>query len=81
MRGIRRSGMRPKLAAHLRTPSKKAHLNRSKEEREREHAATDAWAERERAKEPERMAAAEAAAQEARRIARLARQREEEGWS
>lgn len=48
MSGIRRSGNRPKLAKHLRKTSEKAHLNRTKEDRDREHAATDAWAERQR---------------------------------
>lgn len=46
--GIKRSGNRPKTAAHLRSPQKKAHVNRTAEEREREHTATDAWAARRR---------------------------------
>ena len=66
MSGIKRSANRPKTAAHLRGPSQKAHVNRTKEERDRDHAVSDAWAERERAKENERIAG-EIAAREAQR--------------
>jgi hypothetical protein len=56
--GIKRSGNRPKLAKHLRSPQEKIFVNRTKEERDREHAVTDAWAERERLNEGARVAAA-----------------------
>jgi hypothetical protein len=58
MSGIRRSANRPKLAKHLRNPSaQKVHTNRTTEERERDHLASNVWAERERAKELIRVAA------------------------
>ena len=62
MSGIKRSCNRPKLASHLRSPSSdKKFGDTTKEEREASHRATDAWAERERAKEPDRVANAKAA--------------------
>jgi hypothetical protein len=66
--GIRGSGNRPKTAKHLRNAQQKTFVNRTKEDRERDHLATDAWAERERAKAPEREAV-EAQARYARRRA------------
>jgi hypothetical protein len=53
MSGIKRSGNRPRTAKHLRSQSSKTFVNRSKEDREREHAMTDTWAERERVKRAE----------------------------
>lgn len=46
--GIKGSGNRPKTAKHLRTPPKKQFTKTTKEDREREHMATDAWAQRQR---------------------------------
>lgn len=51
--GIKRSGNRPKTAKHLRGSQEKVFVNRTKEDRDREHATTDAWAERERLKHPD----------------------------
>jgi hypothetical protein len=67
MSGIKRSGNRPKTAKHLRSASQKTHMNRTKEDRDREHALTDAWAERERAKEGDRVTNAVAASVVARK--------------
>lgn len=58
MSGIKRAANRPKIAKHLRSPQQKTHLNRTKEERDRDHATSDVWAERERAK-PENQRAVE----------------------
>lgn len=69
MSGIKRSGNRPKLAKHLRKTNEKTHLNRTKEDRDRDHAATDAWAERERLKEDARVAEARTATREAQEAA------------
>jgi hypothetical protein len=69
MAGIRRSANRPKTAKHLRVGSDKSFVNRTKEDRDRDHAASDAWAERERAKEDSRVVEAV--------VARKAREREE----
>lgn len=46
--GIKGSGNRPKVAKHLRSPTEKHFVNRTKEDRDRDHAITDAWAERQR---------------------------------
>lgn len=51
--GIRKSGNRPKTAKHLRSASTKEHVNRTKEERDREHGVTDTWAARQRLKSGE----------------------------
>jgi hypothetical protein len=66
MSGIRGSCNRPKIAKHLRVSKEKTFTNRTDEDRNRDHLATDAWTERERAKTQER----EAVAAEAWRIAR-----------
>lgn len=58
MSGIKHSANRPKVAKHLRNTSEKTFVNRSKEDRERDHALTDAWAEKQRLLEPERVAQA-----------------------
>jgi hypothetical protein len=68
MAGIRQSANRPKLAKHLRGGQTKAHVNRTQEDRDRDHQATDAWAERQKEglqKEAERLEAERRAHQEA----------------
>lgn len=56
MAGINRSANRPKTAKHLRNTQSKSFTNRTKEERDRDHALSDSFAERERLKESERIA-------------------------
>jgi hypothetical protein len=60
MAGIMRSANRPKTAAHLRGASQKTHVNRTKEDRDRDHALSDSWAERRRLEDAARVAAAAA---------------------
>jgi len=70
MSGIKRSANRPKTAAHLRGASQKVHVNRTKEDRDRDHAASDAWAERRRLEDAARAEAA-LAERKARELAAL----------
>ena len=56
--GIRHSNNRPKTAAHLRSGSQKVHVNRTKEDRDRDHALSDSWAERRRLEDAARVEAA-----------------------
>ena len=60
MAGIMRSANRPKTAAHLRSGSQKVHVNRTKEDRDRDHALSDSWAERRRLEDAARAEAAAA---------------------
>lgn len=46
MSGIKKSGNRPKTAAHLRVGSEKKFTDTTKEDRERRHHETDTWAAR-----------------------------------
>lgn len=46
--GIKGSGNRPKTAKHLRKTNEKSFAKTTKEDRDREHAASDAWAARQR---------------------------------
>lgn len=48
MSGIKKSGNRPKTAAHLRVGSEKKFIDTTKEDRERRHHETDTWAEKQR---------------------------------
>ena len=54
--GIKGSRNRPKTPKHLRSASTKTFEDTTKEMRDRRHAETDAWAERERAKHAEKPA-------------------------
>ena len=70
MAGIMRSANRPKTAAHLRGASQKVHVNRTKEDRDRDHALSDSWAERRRLEDAARAEAA-LAERKARELAAL----------
>jgi hypothetical protein len=58
MAGIMRSANRPKTAKHLRSASQKQFVNRAKEDRDRDHALSDSWAERRRLEDAARVEAA-----------------------
>jgi hypothetical protein len=58
MAGINRSANRPKTAKHLRSASQKAFVNRTKEDRDRDHSLSDSWAERRRLEDAARVEAA-----------------------
>jgi hypothetical protein len=76
MAGINRSANRPKTAKHLRSASQKAFVNRTKEDRDRDHSLSDSWAERRRLEDAARAEAA-AAERKAREQAAIEAEREE----